>query len=323
MAPVRASVDRYAFENGRYWYALQAEMEDGRHWSLCRYYEDFYDFQIALIAAFPVEAGQHGDKRTLPYMPGPVTYVTDTISSARRASLDEYIKEIMAMGPRISRHRLVKLLFAPKDGDVETRPPHLQHDSGYAQNRASQASHQSSDSSPGPSRQGSRVDLNGNMRGNGSYPSILSPPPPQQRNTAPGRSGPAAMVAINGQAKEVHVRNNSEAGIPKMNRMDSSLSTNTAVSASSPTSNPIVSSAPASSSFMKVKVHFQDDLIAIRLPSDISLSQLQSRLEQRLDTKLGCLQYRDEATGDYYDLISDRDLSTAIQRNSKLVLSVS
>src|SRR4051794_17774558 len=119
LAPIRASVDRYAFENGRYWYVLQAEMEDGRQWSLRRYYEDFYDFQIALLTAFPREAGTTGEmKRILPFMPGPVTYVTDSISSQRRASLDEYIKQLMTMPIEIARCQLVKQLFAPKPGDT-------------------------------------------------------------------------------------------------------------------------------------------------------------------------------------------------------------
>ncbi|KAK9470339.1 uncharacterized protein V1510DRAFT_408495 [Dipodascopsis tothii] len=123
LAAVKASVERYAFDNGRYWYLLVAEMEDGRFRNLCRYYEDFYDFQIRLLDEFPEEAGRRSQTRILPYMPGPVTYVNDSISSQRRANLDEYIRKIVALPPYISRSPSVKALFAIREGDVESSQP--------------------------------------------------------------------------------------------------------------------------------------------------------------------------------------------------------
>ena len=219
------------------------------------------------------------------------------------------------MEPRISKSVLVRHLFTPKEGDIESGPQHYPRHSSLSQqqpplqthNSDSQLSHQSSDSSPGPSRQGSRVDLNGNMRGNGSYPNVLSPPPQQRTN---GAQAPRNGNGTNGYDNPSHLRQNSDLQPPRMLRGESTISASTVGSSQS-------------TSFMKVKVHFQDDLIAIRLPSDISLLQLQQKLEQRLDTRLEVIQYRDEANGDYYELISDQDLTTAMQRNSKLVLSVS
>ncbi|KAF3939046.1 hypothetical protein ABW19_dt0207659 [Dactylella cylindrospora] len=317
-APIQASVDNYSFHNGRYWYLLACQMEDGRYWHLRRYYEDFYDFQIALLKAFPREAGTTGDRRTLPYMPGPVAYVTDSLSQQRRASLDQYIRQLMGMSPEIARCQLVRQLFAPRVGDTDVtnsaRESTYSGSTFIAQQahqvvgqRDSQLSHVSSDSSPAPSRQGSKADLSGNMRGNGSYPSILSPPP-VQRTAQPMR----VQSTSNGHAREVHLRTNSDMRPNQISRADSGLSGTTAASNNS-----------ASGSFIKIKVHYQDDLIAIRLPADIPFTQLQDRLEQRLDTKLSCIQYRDEQSGEYYDIISDHDLNTAIQRNPKLVLSVS
>ncbi|KAL8987098.1 MAG: hypothetical protein Q9177_003663, partial [Variospora cf. flavescens] len=89
-APVSASVPRYCFENDKYWYIIECQLEDGRHWELSRYYQNFYDFQIALLQEFPQEADSERGNRILPYMPGPVTYVTDAISNGRRESLDDY-----------------------------------------------------------------------------------------------------------------------------------------------------------------------------------------------------------------------------------------
>ncbi|KAL4812650.1 hypothetical protein BDW67DRAFT_120942 [Aspergillus spinulosporus] len=74
---------------------------------------------------------------------------------------------------------------------------------------------------------------------------------------------------------------------------------------------------------LKVKVNFQDDLIAIRVPSDINVQQLKEKLMDRLKINEEIMvQYKDEASGAYVDLISDSDLDTAIQRNSKLTLYV-
>ncbi|KAF3913482.1 hypothetical protein AA313_de0207306 [Arthrobotrys entomopaga] len=320
LAPVSASVESYAYDNGRYWYLVRCQMEDGRMWHLCRFYEDFYDFQIALLKAFPREAGTTGEPRILPYMPGPVHYVTDSLSSQRRQSLDDYIKKLISMDPEISRCELVRQLFVPRQGDVDVtdsirestysgstyvaqQHQSLASQSMASQNRDSHLSNVSSDSSPAPSRQGSRADLGGNMRGNGSYPSILSPPPAQRTHQM------RTPTSTNGHP---HMRSNSDMRPPQMVRADSNLSAITAISGGS-----------ASGTFMKVKVHYQDDLIAIRLPIDIPFASLQEKLEQRLDTKLACIQYRDEQTSEYYDIISDHDLNTAIQRNPKLVLSVS
>ena len=83
-APISAKIPRYCFAEDKYWFVIEAALEDGRHWELSRYYEDFYDFQISLLREFPAEAGNTGtQKRTLPYMPGPVNYVTDAITEGR------------------------------------------------------------------------------------------------------------------------------------------------------------------------------------------------------------------------------------------------
>lgn len=74
---------------------------------------------------------------------------------------------------------------------------------------------------------------------------------------------------------------------------------------------------------MKVKVFFQDDLIAIRVPSDINLQQLKEKLVDRLKINEEIIvQYKDEQSGTFVDLISDQDLDRAIQRNPKLTLYV-
>lgn len=274
MAPVAASIPRYCFDNDKYWYIIEAKMEDGRCWELSRYYHDFYDFQIALLTQFEEEAGNRGKARTLPFMPGPVTHVTDAISNGRRQNLDEYIRKLLSMPPHIARCQLVRQLFAPRPGDFEIDPNAFGEDA-----RFSGGSHHSSthDPSRSASRQSSQAQLNAHAE-RGSH-----------------QRGQPSLSASNG-------------GPPSMNRQPSSI---TQVSTNS------------SSGAMKVKVFFQDDLIAIRVPSDISVQQLKEKLMDRLKIHDGMsVQYKDEPSGTYVDLISDGDLDTAIQRNSKLTLYV-
>lgn len=270
-------------------------MEDGRSWSLCRFYEDFYDFQIALLDEFKDEAGHTGQSRTLPYMPGPVTYVTDTISAARRQSLDEYIKKLLSMPPYISKCRLIKLLFAPRPGDVETVSYRASQASVH--NRQSTASQQSSDSSREPSRQSSAHNLSGNGGSNG-YPG-LSAPPPRNSGHLRGSNGIA-------QAQQMHLRSTSDLQPPRMLRADSSMST-----------------ATGSGTFMKIKIEYQDEMFAVRLPKEVTFTQLQDKVQERLgEMDLHSIQYKDEGSGQMMDLYDDNDLITAISRNPKLKLFV-
>lgn len=148
-------------------------MEDGRNWELSRYYEDFYDFQIALLTEFPAEAGNTGtQKRSLPYMPGPVNYVTDAITEGRLHNLDAYVKMLLNQPPYIARCNLIKQFFAPREGDYE-----IEQNANGEEYRLSQGSQPSSTESPaGASRQSSRNNLNGN-----SY-SGLSAMPRQMSN---------------------------------------------------------------------------------------------------------------------------------------------
>lgn len=117
---MEARIPRYCFAEEKYWFVIEAQLEDGRHWELSRYYEDFYDFQIALLTEFPAEAGNtNTQKRTLPYMPGPVNYVTDAITEGRLHNLDAYVKNLLGQPDYIAKCNLVRQFFAPREGDYE------------------------------------------------------------------------------------------------------------------------------------------------------------------------------------------------------------
>ncbi|KAK2760215.1 bud emergence protein 1 [Arachnomyces sp. PD_36] len=291
LAPISASIPRYCFDNDKYWYIIECQMEDGRHWELSRFYHDFYDFQIKLLTQFEDEAGNRGRQRTLPFMPGPVTHVTDAISNGRRQNLDEYVKKLLSMPPHISRCQLVRQLFDPREGDFEIDPNAM---NDYRLSGGSQPS-SGQDLSRTVSQQSSHGQTNNN--GYTAYqPSSMGPPsgrPTHQRPNPSLNNGSQSRTDVQSQL---------------MNRQPSSL---TQVSSSSNTG------------AMKIKVFFQDDIIAIRVPSDINFQQLKEKLKDRLKINEDIMmQYRDEPTGGYAEILSDNDLDVALQRNPKLSLYI-
>lgn len=279
-APISARIPRYCFAEDKYWFVIEAALEDGRHWELSRYYEDFYDFQIALLTEFPAEAGNTGtQKRTLPYMPGPVNYVTDAITEGRLHNLDAYVKNLLNQPEYISRCNLVKQFFAPREGDYEIDPNNVGDD--YRLSAGSQRSSQ--DTPPeGVSEQSSRNNLNGN-----GYAGL---------SVAPAQRGPA--------------------GPPQVTRQASSMS--------QPSQQSMSPGLPQQAA-MKVKLSYNGDLIAIRVPTDIQFRDLFDKIRDRLKIPAGeqiDLFYKDEPTGDKPGMLSNNDLDFALQRNEKLLLYV-
>ncbi len=289
LAPISASVPRYCFDNDMYWYIIECQMEDGRWWELSRYYADFYDFQIALLEMFPEEAGNKGKPRTLPFMPGPVAHVTDAISNGRRQNLDEYIKKIVAMPNHISKSMLVRNLFKPRPGqDFEIDPNALGED--YRLSGGSQQSLQPL-SRVSTSQQGSGPGYGGIPMPGSSRSSQQRPPPPMS-------SGPGMAIG----------------GPPFLHSQASNL-TQASTSSSMKAGN--------AGGAMKVKVFFQEDIIAIRVPQDIVFSALKERLMERLKLNENIvIQYKDEPTNSLIDLENDDNLDVALQRNPKLTLYV-
>ena len=74
---------------------------------------------------------------------------------------------------------------------------------------------------------------------------------------------------------------------------------------------------------MKIKVFFQEDIIAIRVPTSISFTALKQKLTDRLRVNEDVvIQYKDEQTNSYIDMENDDHLEVALTRNPKLTLYV-
>ncbi|EDO16891.1 hypothetical protein Kpol_1024p45 [Vanderwaltozyma polyspora DSM 70294] len=122
----KASVTAFALENDKYWFALTCELSTGVTRKLKRYYQDFYDLQVKLLDSFPSESGKLRDstgqwtRRIIPYIPGPVPYVTDTITKKRKEDLNVYVGDLINLPEYISRSPLVKGLFDIKKNEYDS-----------------------------------------------------------------------------------------------------------------------------------------------------------------------------------------------------------
>lgn len=258
-------------------------MEDGRHWELQRLYQDFYDLQIQLIATYPVEAGTSGTgERTLPFMPGPVTYVTDNISNGRRANLDEYIKNLLKLGKHITHGALVKSFFAPRQGDYEIDP----EIAAAEEYRLSQASGRSSDPSNGASRQSSADQLH-----NATTPQTM------YSNMAGHQRG----HSITNQGYGVHS--------PPM-QTPATAGANSAIKIK-------VWFEEDSCVVIRMPLPLKFEDLYTKLQERRALEKPDEDPSQAL-----VVDYRDEIENLYYPIENDEDLQIAVERNPKLTLSV-
>lgn len=286
-------------------------MEDGTHWELSRIYQKFYDFQIALLQQFREESDTPpGGKRVLPFMPGPVTYVTDAISNGRRESLDRYVKELLKLPSYISRCDLVKELFAPREGDHELDPKMVTED--YRHSSGSQESSFTDGVSHTASRQSSRGQMY-RVNGHGG----MGPPQQKASHQKSQNSGPATNGAPSGQQ---HYRSQSD----YHNTVKPQASSITQASTNSSGPNNSTTNVNASGA-LKIKVRFGDDLIAIRVPNETNYEDLKKKLKDRLKI---CrpediiISYRDENTHENREMSNDEDLDMALNMNQKLTLLV-
>lgn len=295
LAPIEATVVTYTHDKGTFWYVMDCKMEDGNCWTLLRYYADFYDLQISLLEAFPLEAGNMGPERTLPYMPGPVAHVTDNIAKGRKDNLDAYIKKIVTMPPHISKSMLVRNLFKPRPGDDEIESKMFGR-LDYRQSFESQQSLQRIQSD-----QGSRQSSNA-YTPNSAYGGVMPPKGPMNYpRQPPPMSAAPVMSGANGG--------------PYLHNQASSLTQNS-TSSSMKAANP--------TGAMKIKVYFQQETIVIRVPQDISFPALKDKLVERLKVNEDiAIQYKDDPTNAYIDMRSDADLDIFLQSNQgKLALYV-
>ena len=322
LAPIAASIPRYCFENDKYWYIIECVLEDGRLWELARYYENFYDFQVALLKEFPEEAGGNNRERILPYMPGPVTYVTDAISNGRRESLNNYIKSLLALPPRISKCYLVRQLFAPREGDYELDPRHIGED--YRLSGVSLQSSISNTLSRTGSGGSSRSQTNGTTNGYGPQTAQLANSLPSQSRPAQPRAQASFANSQDSQSQTSLYRAPStdihrSPSISQQRQPNTAYANNANQSQSS-----FVLNNPTGA--VTIKVFFENECFRIRIPVQVSFQQLRTKIVDRIQIQDDFrISYKNELTGkEDIEVRGDEDVGWVLDPrvNPKAILYV-
>jgi len=130
-----ANVVSFHFEMDEYWFRVNAlyqpfdpsgssTLPPAKDFVLLRAYNDFFDYQIALLEMFPREAGREGKHpRIIPFMPGPADEVNDALTATRQQELDDYLRRLCYLNRTTARyileHSLTREFLALKPGDVE------------------------------------------------------------------------------------------------------------------------------------------------------------------------------------------------------------
>lgn len=294
---ISASVESFHFKDDKYWFVVRVEMATGRFRFLYRLYEDFYEFQISLLNKFREEAGRTGKQRILPFMPGPLSYVNDMITSQRRADLDVYVKELLTLPGYILSDPLMNDLFGLKSDDVETDNP---RQPGEVAGENGKASLLGLDSSP------------------------IDPTPPMSSTQYQPSSynvfqQPKKQPSLNGNFK--HNTGGSSftsGGQPPFMRSSRvhDESSNDSTSTPSPTY-----TSPHKLEGLRIKIEYRGDLYAILLSKDdMNFSRFQKKLFDRFGD-LDELKYRD-SNGEFVRLQDEAALNKALKIGNKLLLSL-
>ncbi|KAB8349861.1 hypothetical protein FH972_023874 [Carpinus fangiana] len=260
-APIHARVPRYCHHDDEFWFIVEAQLEDGRHWDLSRNYKDFYGLQLQLKDNFPAAAGVvPGVKRTLPLMPGPVPWVSEHITQERRSHLDRYLVDLIRCKPEITTSWPVKQFFAPRQEDVsvqdrpqssDTNPRNSGNSSQHSANHDSHSTSTTSTYNTSPSRNPQPQPLNSAN----NY---------QQQQQQPGNHyrQPSDLRHPNGASSTLNA--------PPILRNNSAMTSTSALSSQS-------SSVP-----VKVKVWFGHvSCIIIRIPPTFTHHDLMQKLHER------------------------------------------
>lgn len=132
---LEAKVTEYIWEDQKYKFILSCLTSFSKTRTLKRTYEDFYNLQINILESYPEESGKvimkdgNMSPRIVPYIPGPVPYVTEDITKKRLIDLNTYINELIHLPNKISRSDVVMSLFKPLsngfDNEKDLQSNHL------------------------------------------------------------------------------------------------------------------------------------------------------------------------------------------------------
>lgn len=359
---ISASVVSFHFELDEYWFRVNAIFQpyalhdpsvlpQAKQLVLFRLYNDFYDFQVNLLDTFPREAGKDPSAtRILPFMPGPSESVTDEITAARRAELDDYLHELCSLNrsaPYILEHQLIRDFLSPKPGDVEseTDPRYDELNALFAGDGNTEVAAAGNPYSVTQDFEEEVRHTLGDMKlserddqSDRSYYAEDPTPPTQNHaqyhlghqriNTTSslGRidSRPSSDAYFENGASRGSISSSSQpldydpSSPSSMHSSQPSLWTRSV--ATTNMNAPPVSAGNPQTAFIRIKIFVPDDVIAIRVHPKVTYHELMQKVQGRLGPNITYLRYRDNPGTTFMELENDQDLRDWLSGTEKHVL---
>ncbi|KAG5440406.1 hypothetical protein PCK2_000539 [Pneumocystis canis] len=271
------------------------------------------------------KAGRTGKRRILPYMPVPLSYIDDEISQRRCIDLDTYLRNLCRLPSYIKQSSLVMNFFFLKEGDIESDTPIIMTHSSYIKSTSKVFQDSELDDSflsgDHMSLTSYKKSVSENDLSSDVFSSLTISEKLRSNFDIKGFESKRDFDVF----KLTEMFQNSS--IPKNEYIHSSTSQTTLkeyqpqVKSNFPQDNTMHCGICSDSLYIKIKIYFENDLIAIRVPRQITFTQLMEKLQDRLGTVIKSLRCKE--TNNHVCLIRcDNDLRDLINQNSKLVLYV-
>ncbi|KAI8813803.1 hypothetical protein BJ742DRAFT_900315 [Cladochytrium replicatum] len=116
---VDAKVTRFEARDKKFFFVVEVQCVK-RNRIIYRTYDEFYQFHLKLMDAFPNEAGKtKASVRIIPYLPAPKMIVTESVTNKRRSQLNEYCQDLIKLHYGIKSHAVFNTFFQESPFDLD------------------------------------------------------------------------------------------------------------------------------------------------------------------------------------------------------------
>lgn len=343
--PISGLVRNVSCHNGRYWYRVDVELNDGKKRHLCRYYQDFYKLHCSIVDAirsnYSSEEQQDACIAKLPALPDPIPRPDlETLSSIllqRCQSLNVYIFKIVQNKHKLDYFKILSEWCLPRLGDLESDSKDPISNEGIESllnpmptsvinnKSGSSSSHKkpslSIQTSVTPPLPVPELPPNSMLSKNSSIISSNSPidSPLNSPKIWSSPNTPSSATFRDRSNSSVNNNNHSSSSLatrPSFSFEDNWMSTPTEPLFNNRNSrekfvnkrNVSVSSniTTSSADYIKIKVFHNDDIFAIRFNKSLKLQDLKNSISKRLECDVNLIKlYYKNSSKNYFSPLSD------------------
>ena len=109
------TTEKRRFPNKHYVYVIQVTWTTGATNKIYRRYSQLFEFQLSLIAHFPVQGGKKNpEDRTIPFLPGKKLFGRSHVrgvAEERLVPITEYIQALISLPAEVSASQIVTNFF--------------------------------------------------------------------------------------------------------------------------------------------------------------------------------------------------------------------